>query len=324
MSVRAIIEISVMNIFRICQKPFYLCSLITVLSGCEFESTNNLPGVPDQGLFIYLEANRHQNGDVVQIAAGVFKDGEPLDAVGGDVFKASTNTNEVLLTEAGFYTGSYYNSLPISNADQDVTLTIVHEPVLARENRWYPIDVINVDPGPSELVGNSATATFPPPVIIATQLPATPYTSIRDFIDLTWIAAGEGDTMLVRTATTCDNGLNVSTYGTELEVGDDDGNEMIAVSNFLFDSSEEFPSIIFLADVGLGMLQQLLNDLSAGKADPDFFARRLPANPIESDCEIRLFLFRQRDGVFDTTFDSGSVKGSSSAELTIYYSPNPQ
>ena len=302
-------------------KTLYLCGLVVALSACEFESTNNLQGVPDQGLFLYLEANRHENGNVAQIAAAVFKDGEPLDAVGGDVFKASTNASEVLLTEEGFYTGSYYTSLPSSDADQNVTLTIVHEPVLAREDRWYPIDVINVDPGPSELVGNSATVTFPPPVAITTAQ-ASIYSSINDIIDLSWVNSGEGDTMRIRAATTCDNGLNVSTYGTEVSLGDDDGIEPITMSNFIFDTTEEFPAITFIANVGIGMLQQILNDLSAGNADPDFFARQLPANPIESDCEIRLFLFRQRDGVFDTAFDSGSVKGSTSAELTIRYSPN--
>jgi hypothetical protein len=311
-----------MKTIRTYLKLLTVCCLFVALTACEFESTNNLKGVPDQGLFIYLEANRHENGDVAQIAAAVFRDGEPLNAVGGDVFKASTNTSEVLLTEAGYYTGSYYSSLPISDVDQDVTLTIVHEPVLAREDRWYPVDVINVDPGPSELVGNSATVTFPPPVIITTVQTTTPYTSVSDTIDFRWVNAAEGDTMHIRAATTCDNGLNVSTYGTEVALGGDDGIEAITMNNFIFDTAEEFPAITFIADVGLGMLQQLLNDLSAGKADPNFFARQLPANPIESDCEIRLFLFRQRDGIFDNAFDSGSVKGSTSAEFTIYYSPN--
>jgi len=212
--------------------------------------------------------------------------------------------------------------LPVNDLDTEVAVSIVHEPTDAREGRWYPYDTIQIDPGPGELVGNSATATFPPPVIIATQLPAVAFTSITDIIDLTWIPAGEGDTMRVRTATTCDNGFNISTYGTEVLVGEDDGNESIAMNNFLFDASEQFPALIFLADIAVSMLQQVLNDLSGGRIDPNFFARKLPANPIESDCEIRLFLFRQRQGTFDTAFDSGSVIASTSSELTFYYSPN--
>lgn len=303
-------------------KTLYLSGLVAVLSACEFASTNNLKGVPDQGLFIYLEANRHQGSDISQVAAAVFNDGEPIDLVGGDVFQAHTDTNNIILNASGFYTGSYANSLPVNDSDTEVTVTIIHEPIEAREGRWYPYDSIQIDPGPGELVGNSATATFPPPVVIATQLPATPFADISDIVNLQWVPAGEGDTMRVRTATTCDNGFNISTYGTEILVGDDDGNESIAMNNFLFDASEDVPALLFLADIAVGMLQQLLNDLSAGRADPNFFARNLPANPIESDCEIRLFLFRQRQGTFDTAFDSGSVIASTSSELTFYYSPN--
>ena len=303
-------------------KTLTIVVLLAAMTGCEFESSNNLEGVPDLGLFIYLEANRHEGNDEAQVAAAVFKDAQPINLVGGDVFEARTETNQVLLEKNGFYSGSYSDSLPVNDLDTEIAVTIVHEPILAREDRWYPGDLINIDPGPGELVGNSATATFPPPVIIATQLPAVAFTSITDIINLTWIPAGEGDTMRVRTATTCDNGFNISTYGTEVLVGEDDGNESIAMNNFLFDASEEFPGLIFLADIAVGMLQQLLNDLSAGRIDPNFFARKLPANPIESDCEIRLFLFRQRPGTFDTVFDSGSVIASTSSELTFYYSPN--
>ena len=304
------------------EKILIIVVFIAILTGCEFESNNNIEGVPDLGLFIYLEANRHQGSDVAQVAAALFDNGEPKNAVGGNVFKASTNSSEVLLKDLGFYTGSYAASLPISDTDQDITISIVHEPILAREGRWYPYDSIQIDPGPGELVGNSATATFPPPVVIATQLPATPFTDISDIVNLQWVLAGEGDTMRVRTATTCDNGLNISTYGTEVLVGEDDGIESIAMSNFLFDSTEEFPNIAFISEIALTTLQEILNELSAGRIDPDFFARQLPANPIESDCEIRLFLFRQRQGTFDSAFDSGSVVASTSSELTFYYSPN--
>jgi len=302
-------------------KTLTVVALLAILTGCDFESSDNLQGVPDLGLFIYLEANRHENSDIAQIAAAVFKDAQPINLVGGDVFKAHTDTNNTLLKKSGYYTGSYSGTLPVNDLDPGVVVTIVHEPIQAREDRWYPIDIANIDPGPGELVGHSATASFPPPVVISTPQPAIPYASINDTIELIWIAAGAGDSMRVRAATTCDNGFAVSTYGTEVLFGVDDGVESITMNNFIFDSADEFPIITFISDVALGTLQQILNDLSAGRIDPDFFARKIPANPIESDCEIRLFLFRQRQGTFDANFDSGSVIGSTSAEMTIYYSP---
>jgi len=303
-------------------KMLIIVAILTTLSGCDFESNNNLKDVPDLGLFIYLEANRHQNNEEAQVAAAVFNDAQPINLVGGDVFQAHTDTNNTLLKKSGFYTGSYSGSLPVNDLDTELAVTIVHEPIQAREDRWYPIDLVNVDPGPGELVGHTATATFPPPVAILTPQPAIPFSSIDDTIELNWIASTGGDTMFVRAATTCDNGLVISTYGTEVAVGADDGIESIAMTSFIFDTADEFPVLDFISDIALYTLQQILNDLSAGKIDPDFFALKIPANPIESECEIRMFLFRQRLGTFDTAFDSGSVIGSTSSEMTIYYSPN--
>jgi hypothetical protein len=69
------------------------------------------------------------------------------------------------------------------------------------------------------------------------------------------------------------------------------------------------------------LLQELLNQLSAGNIDPDFLLKKREANPIESSCEIRMFLQRQLNGQFDIAFDAGTVVGSTSAEVTVLYIP---
>jgi hypothetical protein len=94
------------------------------------------------------------------------------------------------------------------------------------------------------------------------------------------------------------------------------------MNNFIYVSTIDNPLITFITGIARAMLQELLNDLSGGNIDPNFFARRAPVNPAESECDIRLFLVRQRQGTFDTAFDSGFVVGSSSAEVaTIQYLP---
>lgn len=304
------------------RKIFYYLSVILTVSGCEFESDSNVSGVPEYGLFVFIEANHHKNSRGAQIAAAVFKDGEPVDLVAGDVFKANTDTAGVLLTNRGSYPGSYAGTLPVNANVQNAQLTIVHEPVKAREGRWYPVDLINTDPGPGELVGKSATVEFPPEVTIIEPLIVTPVNGTDALILLRWEPVSEGDTMLIRSAIICDNGLAVQTYGTEMSLGEDDGSETISMNNFIYDSNIDNPVITFITGVARAMLQELLNDLSAGNIDPDFFSRRAPVNPAESECDIRLFLVRQRQGTFDTAFDSGSVTGSTSAEVaTIYYLP---
>jgi hypothetical protein len=298
--------------------------LTFLLAGCDIDSSDNLPGVPELGLFMSAEANQHEAEDEAQIAAAVFRDGQPVDLVGGDVFEANTSTDRILLKERGFFVGSYAASLPVDNSVQNVFINVVHEPVEAREDRWYPVDLLNIDPGPGELVGKSATVSFPPAVTITGPVADTVFNTIDSFIDLTWVAAGEGDSMRVMSAIECTDGLATSTYGTVVEIADDDGLEAISLDQFIYDLNGDPPVLRFISDAARALLQELLNDLSAGNIDPDFLARQAEANPVNSACEIRLFLQRQRDGQFDASFDSGRVVGSRSAEVVVYYVPPVQ
>ncbi|MBT8133208.1 MAG: hypothetical protein KJO03_01790, partial [Gammaproteobacteria bacterium] len=132
-------------------------------------------------------------------------------------------------------------------------------------------------------------------------------------------AIGAGDAMRVLSFVSCSDGLSNSSYGTVVEIADDDGQEAIPLNRFIFDANEGSTEIRFISDAAQALLQELLDQLSAGNIDPDFVARKIEANPISSDCEIRLFLQRQRKGVFDASFDDGLVIGSRSAEVTVNY-----
>jgi hypothetical protein len=298
--------------------------LLFILTGCDFTTSDNLPKVPELGLVMYAEANRHENEDVAQVIAAVYKDGQPTYLVGGDVFEARTVTARILLKDEGFYTGSYAGELPVDDTIQEVQFNVVHEPIEAREDRWYPVDIINIDPGPGELVGKSASVSFPPAVMITGPSMDTVYTSINDVIDLSWVAFGAGDLMRVLSAIQCTDGLAVSTYGTMVEIADDDGLEAITMDKFIYDLNEVSPVLTFITDTALVLLQEMLNKLSAGNIDPDYLAKQGYANPINSACEIRLFLQRQREGQFDITFDDGTVIGSTTSEVTIKYLPPTQ
>ena len=295
-----------------------------LLAGCDINGGDNLPAVPGLGLFMFAEADHHETEDTAQISAAVFRDGQPVDLVGGDVFEARTVTERTLLKARGSFVGSYAASLPVDISVQNIFLNVVHEPVEAREDRWYPIDLLNIDPGPGELVGKSATVNFPPAVTITGPAMATIYTDIDEIIYLTWEAGGEGDTMRVLSAVNCSDGLATSTYGTVVGITDDNGLEEIALDKFIYDLNDGSPAADFISGAALVLLQELLNKLSAGNIDPDFLARQAEANPVESTCEIRLFLQRQREGQFDVSFDNGQVIGSRSAEVVVNYVPPVQ
>ena len=102
---------------------------------------------------------------------------------------------------------------------------------------------------------------------------------------------------------------------------DNAGLEAIPLNRFIFDIYNGSTGIEFISGAAQALLQELLNELSVGEIDPDFVPKKVEANPISSDCEIRLFLQRQRKGVFDVSFDDGVVFGSRSDEVTVNYEP---
>ena len=269
---------------------------------------------------MYAEANLHDTEEDAQVAAAVFIDGEPVNLVGGDVFSASTETESTLLLSRGYYDGTYSASLPMTSLS-DIVMEVVHEPVAAREDRWYPVDLVNIDPGPGELVGTSATISFPPEIIITSPTESVTLFSINDTIELTWEPAGMGDRMRALASVECTDGLAVTRYGVTADINDDDGYEVLSLRNIIFDSREGAPVLDFISATAQVLLQDLLNQLSAGNIDPDYVYKNTDANPAESTCDIRIFVQRLREGVFDNAFDSGSITGGRSTEIQVQYTP---
>jgi hypothetical protein len=299
--------------------PFILSTLL--LSACDFEVENNLPGVPAEGFFAAVVANEHSNQTNILVGAAVFDDGNPINLVGGDAFQVSTSTDSVLLLKRGFYTGSYVGDLPNTANQSDVSIKIVHDNLAVTESRWYPIEMFNIDPGPGELVGGSANLVLPPAPTIFMPQQNTLYTFYTDTVTLNWEPGA--DAVKVRSAVTCDNGVKQITYGTEVTLADesDDGTETIGIDQVIYDASRGNPDIQFIVGETRALLQELLTQLSAGAADDDFFKELFPINPIETPCEIRLFLFRERPGSFATPSTNGTITGSRSDEVIILYQP---
>jgi hypothetical protein len=294
---------------------------ITILSACDFEVDNNLPGVPADGFFAAVGANQHSGLTDVQVGAAVFADGEPINLVGGDAFEASTSAESVLLLKRGFYVGTYVGDLPNTTNQSDINIEIVHDNQAVTESRWYPIEIFNIDPGPGELVGGSASLALPPAPTITMPQPNTLFGFITDTITLNWDTGA--DAVKVRSQVTCSNGVQELSYGTEANLADesDDGTETISIDQFIYDSNLGIPAFEFITGQARALLQELLVQLSAGAADENFFKELFPINPAVSNCEIRLFLFRERPGSFATPTTNGTIIGSRSDEVTILYQP---
>lgn len=298
-------------------------SILLLLCACDLEINNNIPDVPPEGRFAVVAANQHKGMTDVQVGIAIFDNGDPVNLVGGDVVQASTANDSLLLLDDGFYKGSYVASLPNTLNFNQINFLMVHEPLAARQDRWYPIDLLNIDPGDGEFVGASATINLPPePLNLSTD--NTTFSSINDSFTLFWDAEGAGDVMNIRSAVSCTNGTATSTYGTQVVIANDadDGSEIVGLDQFIYDIQSENQTIQFLLAEARALLQELLIKLSNGAADENFFANLVTINPIDNPCEIRLFLFRQRAGSFDSTSTNGRISGYRSADITLFYNPN--
>jgi len=311
---------------RLPTTPLAILLLPFLISACDIEIDNNIPDVPPEGQFAVVAANQHSGIDSVEVAIALFDDGTPINLVGGDVVQASTSEDSILLLETGVYNGSYVASLPnAANFDQ-VDFLMVHEPIAAREGRWYPADLLYIDPGEGELVGASASIILPPePLNLLTD--NTTFTSINDSFTLSWTPQSAGDIMKVRSTVSCISDDKIYTYGTEAALTDDadNGSEIIGLNQFIYDIDDpNDPPFTFLLGESRATLQELINKLIDEGIGEDFFNSVALINPINSNCEIRLFLFRQRDAAFDSVDTNGRIYGSRSADITLsYIAPNP-
>jgi hypothetical protein len=131
--------------------------------------------------------------------------------------------------------------------------------------------------------------------------------------------------MKVRSLVSCTSGTKTNTYGTEAVLVDnsDDGTEVINIDQFIYDITDENTTVKFILDEARAALQELLIKLSNGEITDDFFANNEIINPVDNECEITLFLFRQRDGSFSPPSSPDSrIVGSRSSEITLLYNPN--
>lgn len=297
--------------------------LFQALTACDTDVDNNLPNVPATGRFATVGANQHSGEPEVQIAIAIFDDGEPVPLVGGDIVQASTTNNSILLLDRGFYKGSYAASLPNNTNLDQIDFLVVHDSLAAKEGRWFPVDLLNIDPGPGEFVGASASVTLPPaPLNLAPD--NNLFIDINETVSITWATEAAGDTMRVRSAISCTNGTKTFTYGTVATLADtsDDGIETIGMDQFIYDINDANSGINFISGEIRAMLQELFERLSNGATDDSFFASLEPINPINNDCDIRLFLFRERLGSFDSASTNGRIFASRSTETLITYRPN--
>lgn len=300
-----------------------ICASVLLLSGCPTGSTsNNASSQFNAGLYADFQANIHEGESTATIVAKVLQDDVRVDLIAADVFEATTATKGVLLKSVNVQTGDYLGRLPIDDTNEPVTITIQHKPVEAREDRWYPVDILNVDPGPGELVGHSGTVNFPSAVDFQGPSENAIYTDRNDMVNLVWQPAGGVDeTMRLSAAVNCSNGTSELAYGLTYEPGLDDGSYDIAMHQLVYNDTVTALAIAFADHITRIFLAAVVDVLTFGLVTEE----TLNSSPITietANCDIDLTLIREKTGSIDVDFDGGNAIGSTSSSVTILYRPN--
>ena len=299
-----------------------LCASLLLLSGCPTGSTSNSQSSQfNDGLTANIQANIHENEESAKVVAAAYQDGVRINLIAADVFEATTATKGVLLKSVNVHTGDYIGTLPIDDKDQPVTITIQHKPIEAREDRWYPIDILNVDPGPGELVGRFATVSFPPELDLLGPSNNTIYIDRDDNINITWTPSGDDDFIRLSAAVSCSNNSAELSYGLSYDVDNDDGLYSIAMNKLVYNDSITAIALAFVEHITRIFLAATIDVLTFGLInESDLINSSIDIET--ANCDINLTLIREREGSLDPEFDGGVALGSTSASTTILYRPN--
>ena len=309
-----------MNVLFQATKTVAAATILSLLStSCDISTKDSLPANDAGGLTITVITNRHEGDSTAEVAAAVYQDGIPVELTGGDLFQASSGDEIAYLKKPAALIRGYSGSIDTIDGTT-LDIEIIHDAIIAREDRWYPVDLLLVDPGPGPLVGRAASASFPDPVTITAPQDNTEYTNIDDQAHIEWLPGSGAESMQLIGAVDCSDGLSTSRYSIQRPLNDDDGFETVPLTEIILDNSnDEFKS--FINPLAQALLQELLNQLSEGNIDPDFVIKKIESNPVKSRCEIRLVVQRIRKGEFDDGFAAGDISASSSADVIIVYNP---
>lgn len=298
-------------------KRFNLLLLSCFLLGCEKDSDESDPPPPE------LEASFHANvsngANHATVAASLRHKGERVQMIGGDIFVASNTQGKSALVGINESNGDYLATLPFQEGDQTVHIEVEHDAIAASQGRWYPVDILQVDPGPGEYIGKFGEIRIPSQAVTITAPEAnSQYSDVGQNITLEWDISnnptGELYTTRLVGVGRCSNGGRTHYAYHSLSFDDDPGTATILLEDVVFNPHGSLrPSTI--SDFIFGLTLGFFHSMFSRDADDldnylDFEAKR---------CDIDLTVFRELKDNSGEDFDAGYAVGSRSATLKLEY-----
>ncbi|MEE2731914.1 MAG: hypothetical protein VYA55_13925 [Pseudomonadota bacterium] len=290
------------------------------LSACYSGSSDSLRDpVSLEGFSATVQADLPAGAQVINVAASFYKDGRKQPLVGGDIIEAESDGDAVILRSLENLSGNYRSQLQTDDPAAGVTFTIVHDPEAAREDRWYPVDELLVDPGPGELVGLSTSINFPDPLVLDAPIGNEIYTDRSQDIMLTWATSPTTEQIRLATVQTCYSGERSLQWGTSAILGAADTGSHTINLGALIPSTNFINSVTnFIDQLSLIIVGSIIEAYSFGLISP----QEIEMEAFELDyCTLSLTIFREISNELGAGISGGYAIGSTSDTVTVRFQP---
>lgn len=276
--------------------------------------------VSQTGISVGLQVNLPRDALSADAAATIFKNAQRQPLVGGDFFMARSTVDDAVLKSLENLSGDYLGRVAVAGPTDPVTLSTEYDPIRAREDRWYPVDELLIDPGPNpDLVGYSGEILFPAPLEI-TSARNTTYASRSDNIALTW-TPGNGQQMTSNAVVTCVDASGRSYRYPRFNVlgnVDSAGTFTLQVNDIIPNTNIINAVATFVHEVSTLITVALLEYYSYGLVS----VRDVPlATFVVQHCDVDLTVFREIGYPLPQNVSGGFVIGSTSDTVRFRYQP---
>jgi len=303
-------------------RRFVLVIASLVCASCYTGSNDSLrEPVSQQGVSATIQANLPYGAMEAQVAASFYKDGRKQALVGGDIVVAYSDTelHAAILRSIENLGGDYIANIPVDDSEQGVEFSIEHDPVAAREDRWYPVDELLVDPGPGELVGYRFDVNFPSDIVLTSPLPSETYTDREQRILLNWNAETDSDQIRLTSVQTCFSGEHSVQWATSTIINSPDtGSHDIRVGSLIPSTTVVNAISDFFQQISVMIVSSVLEAYTFGLVSADDID--LGAYNLDY-CTISLTVFREISNDLGAEMSGGYAIGSSSDTVTVRYEP---
>lgn len=276
------------------------------------------------GISVGLQVNLEEGRAEANAAASIYKNGVRQPLVGGDFFSATSmnDGDSAVLRSIENLGGSYVGQVGVMDGDDQVLIATEFDPERAREDRWYPVDELLVNPGPNEdLVGYQETFGFPEP-LEGLSINQTTFTQRSDDVVVSWTPAADATGMqitsnsVVTCYSTSGRSYSYPSFDVLNVLDTDNGTITLRVGDII-------PSELVLETV-FNLVLEVYTIISAAILETYTFGL-FDSSDIEPDtftldrCDVEMTVFREVGFELPEGVEGGFAIGSSSDTISYTY-----